>query len=93
MDNIEIDHGPAVKDRNHKKGYPFGDKYPVTIRCLKRVTSDFSWLDAGAPMSASAETEYPAWTNSYGAVSAILPDGKMLGLYPNEFEVTKWSDE
>lgn len=34
--------------------------------------------------------EYYVWVNSYGAVSAILPNGEQLGLKPDEFEVIEW---
>lgn len=86
-----VDHGPAVNDRKLDKGYPFGDKYPTTIRVKKYVRSDFAFLES-SPAHAKAGQELPAWTNSYGAVSAILPDGRMLGLYPNEFEVIEWAN-
>ena len=33
---------------------------------------------------------YFARTNKHGAVSAIMPNGKTLGLYPDEYEVVEW---
>lgn len=86
-----IDHGPAVVRRCTEKGYPFGDRYPIRVKVLRAVTSDFPWLKGSETMFADSGKEYPAWTNSYGAVSAILNDGRKLGLYPSEFEVTEWS--
>ena len=36
--------------------------------------------------------EYPVWVNSHGAVSAVLPGGHRLGLYPAEFEVVEFHE-
>ena len=46
------------------------------------------WPARGRP--AVAGEIYEAWTNSHGAVSAILPDGH-LGVKPDEFEIVEWS--
>ena len=92
-----IDHGPAVNNRvtGHKDrsfNYPerFSGRVPKTIRTTRRVTPDFPICIVKPDCIASAETEYPAWTNSHGAVCAILPNGEKLGLYPSEFEVVEW---
>lgn len=83
---------PALNWQSDKKGflYPkeFCGRVPLKIRLTKRVTSD---LPASSPeMSAEANKAYFVWVNSYGAVAAILPDGKTLGLKPKEFEVIEW---
>lgn len=36
--------------------------------------------------------EYDAECNSHGAVAAIFPDGRVLGLRPNEFEIIAWHE-
>lgn len=36
--------------------------------------------------------EYTVWVNRHGAVSAVLPGGHRLGLYPSEFEVVEFLD-
>ena len=36
--------------------------------------------------------DYPVWVNRHGAVSAVLPGGHRLGLYPSEFEVVEFHD-
>ena len=80
---------PALSCRWQDKGYPFGNRIPLTIKFTQTVRPDF-------PMSADRTAEghegdmFPAWTNSYGAVSALMPDGKLLGVKPNEFVVTEW---
>jgi hypothetical protein len=94
----KIDHGPAVHDRcrGHKKpefDYPkrFEDRVPKKVRMLRAAKTDVLFnLANGNEMSAGSGEEYFAWTNKHGAVSAILPDGKKLGLYPSEFEVIEW---
>lgn len=77
----------------HKRfgGYPYGDRVPRTVRMLVTVTSD-RILDvepAGTPEAKEGHT-YAAWTNSHGAVTAVMGDGKRLGLRPAEFEVDSW---
>lgn len=70
--------------------YPerFAKRVPRRVRVLRTVRPCFPF--SGQP--AVAGQEYLAWTNSYGAVSAILPDAN-LGLMPDEFEVVEWAGE
>lgn len=85
--------GPAQYVRETKKGYPFGNRYPVRIRMLKTARTDtLLSLAQGRQLVAKAGEEYPAWTNSFGAVSAVFLDGEKLGLYPSEFEVVEWGE-
>lgn len=80
---------PALHARG--PGYPFGDRVPKTVRLKTTVSSDAIVAFAhGYSLSTPKECCYPAWTNSYGAVSAVLADGSKLGLYPREFEVVEW---
>ncbi|SEI17012.1 DUF4406 domain-containing protein [Pseudomonas asplenii] len=84
----------------HKRfaGYPYGDQVPRTVRMLKDVTADpmpgigFAYIDGPVPF-AKQQDILPAWTNSHGALTAVLPDGRRLGLRPGEFEVDSWHDE
>ena len=100
MDMVKIDHGPAVIERcyGHKNpsfDYPerFNDRVPKTIEIVRGARSDhFATLSIGRDLIASKGETYPAWTNRHGAVSAILPCGEKLGLYPNEFKVSEWLD-
>ena len=80
---------PALKERS--KHYPkeFGDGVPRLVQVNRRVRSDVPFLDR-VPMVARPRQVYLAWTNSHGAVSAILPGGR-LGLMPHEFEVVTWA--
>lgn len=84
---MEIDHGPALREKS--KSYPkrFGGRTPKTIRMLQTVRPDMPFSKC-AP--ALAGQEYPAWTNSHGAVCAISPDGERLGVKPAEFEIVEW---
>lgn len=79
---------PALHARHIAKGYPFGDKVPKTVRLKCRVRSDFPFLNP--VVVAETGITYPAWTNSYGAVAAVFPDGRTLGLKPDEFEIVDW---
>jgi hypothetical protein len=80
---------PALHARHIDKGYPFGDRIPSKIRMIKTVASDFAFLGNVPPPCIVSEV-YPAWTNSYGAVSAVHPNGQKLGVKPDEFEVVEW---
>lgn len=93
----DIDHGPAVKHRvkghaNPDFDYPerFGDRVPKLVRTTRRVTADWPICLSKPDCVAPVGEVFPAWTNSHGAVSAILPNGEKLGLYPTEFEVVEW---
>ena len=97
---MKIDHGPAVTHRvkGHKNpdfNYPerFGDRVPKTVRTRRRVTADFPISLVKPECVAPSGQTFAAWTNSHGAVSAIMPNGERLGLYPSEFEVVEWLDQ
>jgi hypothetical protein len=88
---------PALHYRAHAKGYPFGDRVPARIRMLRRVAPcgliALSRRAADEPVNvAYFGEEYPAWTNSYGAVAAVFTDGSNLGVCPGEFEVVAWHE-
>lgn len=84
---------PALHQR--REGYPFGHRVPRTVRMLRTTTADpmpiigFGYIKGEVPRAPQGQ-EFPAWTNSLGAVSAVMPDGSKLGLRPNEFEVATW---
>lgn len=92
-----IDYGPAMMVRHADKGYPFGNKVPKRIRMKQTVTSDIipgtsiSVTDDN-PLVAVYSQTFEAWTNSYGAVAAHMPNGKKLGVKPGEFSVVEWHD-
>jgi len=69
--------------------YPWGDRVPLKVRMLKTVFPDMPFLAKADTMCQRGE-EYYCWVNSYGAVSAILPNGEQLGLKPKEFEVIEY---
>lgn len=85
---------PALHKRSNE--YPFGEKVPLTVRMLKTVTADpmpalgFAMCKNGNPPVAIIGQVLPAWTNSYGAVCVVFPDGQKLGVKPREFEVADW---
>ncbi|WP_405129344.1 hypothetical protein [Pseudomonas urmiensis] len=84
---------PALDKRS--TSYPFGDRVPRTVRMLKTVTADpmpgigLAYIKGNAPVAKAGQT-YPVWTNSHGAVTAVMEDGTRLGLRP--FEVDSWHD-
>ncbi|MCV9917760.1 hypothetical protein OIU19_03060 [Pseudomonas sp. BT-42-2] len=84
---------PALHKRSGS--YPFGDRVPRTVRMLKTVTADpmpgigLAYIKGDAPVAKAGQT-YPVWTNSHGAVTAIMEDGTRLGLRPAEFKVDTW---
>lgn len=88
---------PALHSRG--EGYPFGDKVPAKVRMLRTVTADpmpstgFVYLNGRLPPVAIIDQVLPCWTNRYGAVSAVFPDGSKLGLRPGEFEIVRWHDD
>ena len=86
---------PALHQRSDI--YPFGDRVPRTVRMLKTVTADpmpgigLAYIEGNAPVAQAGQT-YPVWTNSHGAVTAVMGGGMRLGLRPAEFEVDSWHD-
>jgi hypothetical protein len=81
--------------RNHRRGYPFGERVPKAVRIVRNVCTDFGFIDRAegrSPLIAANDETYPAWTNSYGAVAAVFPDGRNLGLCPGEFQVAEWHE-
>ncbi|MEG0634850.1 MAG: hypothetical protein RR517_20165 [Pseudomonas sp.] len=82
---------PAFHKRS--SGYPYGDRVPCSVRMLVTVTSDrIPGFEPAHTPEAKAGQTYPVWTNSFGAVVAIMDDGARLGLRPTEFEVDSWHD-
>ncbi|MBT9268535.1 DUF4406 domain-containing protein [Pseudomonas sp. MG-9] len=86
---------PALHKRS--KSYPFGERVPCTVRMVKSVTADpmpgigLAYIKGAVPV-ANQDDIYHVWTNSHGAVAAVMPDGRHLGLRPGEFEVHTWHE-
>ena len=85
---------PALTWQNPKKGkaeYParFLGRVPRKVKMAKTVISDLPFASK-SDTKAVMDEEYYVWVNSYGAVSAILPNGEQLGLMPSEFDVIDW---
>lgn len=80
----------ALRERG--QGYPWGDRVPKRIRLLTAVRADLPG-PRHSPEIASAGQIYDAFCNRYGAVSAILADGSLLGVKPDEFEIVAWHGE
>lgn len=90
---------PALQwqsDRGGRMDYPanFRGKVPLKVKVAKNVTPDLQFLKKELGVKDDTiclkDNEYYVWVNSYGAVSAILPNGERLGLLPSEFDVTEW---
>jgi len=86
---------PALRMRGDS--YPFGNRVPRTVRMLNTVTADpmpvsgSPYIKGDIPVALIDEI-FNVWTNSHGAVAAVLPNGTRLGLHPEEFEVETWHD-
>lgn len=79
-----------------RNAYParYRGRVPRKVVLAKQVKSDLPIFAQSVPgIVAEKDVEYFVWVNSYGAVSAILPNGQTLGLIPSEFDVTEWHDE
>ncbi len=81
---------PALVHRS--KDYPtrFNNRVPLKIRMLKTVTSD---IPMATDFIAVEGREYYCNVNSHGAISAILPAGKELGIKPNEAQIIQWHNK
>ncbi len=85
---------PALKEQSAKEApftYPvhWRGKVPLKVKMLQLVRPDIPFL-AKKDTVCLYDQEYYVWVNSYGAVSAILPNGELLGLKPDEFEVIEF---
>jgi hypothetical protein len=92
---------PALKWQSNRKGrsaYPanYRGKVPLKVKLAKTVKPDLMEfapiLGITKDTIALKDNEYYVWVNSYGAVSAILKNGKHLGLIPSEFDVVAWHE-
>lgn len=80
---------PALHKRS--ASYPYGDRVPRTVRMLVTATADrIPGVELSHYPEAKAGQTYRVWTNSHGAVVAVMEDGNRLGLRPAEFEVASW---
>jgi len=77
----------ALRERG--QGYPWGNRVPRRIRLLTGVRP-VALVAQQSPEIARAGQIYDAYCNRYGAVSAILADGSLLGVKPGEFEIIAW---
>ncbi len=86
---------PALHEQSgiYPKGW--GKKVPKSVRMKRTVCPDFplSAFPENKGMVACQEEEYPCWTNSHGAVAVVFPDGRKLGVRPDEFEIIEWYEE
>lgn len=80
---------PALRKRS--ASYPYGDRVPRTVRMLVTANADrIPGVELSRYPEAKAGQTYRVWTNSHGAVIAVMDDGNRLGLRPAEFEVDSW---
>ena len=84
---------PALTFRSEHYPPSWRGRVPVRIRMAKTVRPDppMTWLPENAGMAAELDRDYPCWVNSHGAVAAILPDGRHIGVKPYEFDVVEWT--
>lgn len=93
---------PALEwqsDRGGRSNYPanYRGRVPLKVKVAKKVEPDLPWLKKELGVKDDTvclkDNEYYVWVNSCGAVSAILPNGEMLGLLPSEFDVVEWHEK
>jgi hypothetical protein len=93
---------PALQwqsDRGGRNNYPanYRGRVPLKVKVAKKVEPDLPWLKKELGVKddtvCQKDNEYYVWVNSYGAVSAILPNGEKLGLLPSEFDVIEWHND
>jgi hypothetical protein len=66
-------------------------KVPLKIKMACTVKSDLPFFIKNKEgMIAYKDEEYYVWCNSHGAMSAILPNGEMLGIRSSECEIVEW---
>lgn len=87
---------PAMYRR--EAGYPFGESVPKTVRLLRTIAAGRAqglilMLRGKQHPVAAVGTILPAWTNSFGAVSVVFPDGERLFVRPYDFEVVEWHEK
>jgi hypothetical protein len=71
------------------------DRVPKRVRMLRTALPDHILAMVNPKLRGLAAVkgqDYPVWVNRHGAVSAALPGGQRLGLYPSEFEVVEFHD-
>lgn len=78
-----------ISDREDSFAYPdeWKKRVPLKVRMNQRVQSEIP-LSSG--LFVQYEVDYFVKVNSYGAVTAILKDGRLLGLKPGEFTVIEF---
>lgn len=83
---------PALRWQSDTYPERFDGRVPRRVRMLANVGDDLPWfanLIGDRVITAVCGREYDVYVNSHGAVSAVI-DGVMLGIKPNEYEVTAW---
>lgn len=85
----------ALHDRSPIYPSRFNGRVPKRVRMVDQVESEvFQYTrDPADYLVCKVNAEYDVTVNRNGAVSAILPGGKKLGLKPHEFEVVEWHGE
>ena len=82
---------PALTYQSEHYPASWHGKVPKRVRMAKTVLPDFpANLTWPADSCCDEGQECEVYTNSHGAVSARLANGKNLGLKPYEFEVIEW---
>lgn len=85
---------PALSFRSEHYPSRFEGRVPRRVRIVApHVMPDYPIALLAAEyrgLVARFGDEFDAWTNSHGAVAIIFPDGRQLGVKPDEFEVIEW---
>jgi len=79
----------ALKHQSEHYPVRYEGKVPRKVKMRMSVKSDIPF-SLGGGLFARVDQEYYVSVNSHGAVTAILPNGRMLGLKPREFKVIEF---
>lgn len=83
---------PALREQSDVYPERYNGRVPLRVKMLMDVSPDLPWyieMIKAKTVTAAAGQEYEVYVNSHGAVTAVIGN-EMLGLRPDEFEVTAW---
>ncbi len=83
---------PALHNQSDVYPERYNGRVPLRVKMLMDVGPDLPWyieMIKAKTVTAVAGQEYEVYVNSHGAVMAVIGN-EMLGLRPDEFEVTAW---
>lgn len=81
---------PALTFQSDDYPAHYNCRVPLKVVMVKDTRSDVPFMPVQDAVILLKGVSYYVWVNSHGAVAAITPEGKELGIKRNEFRVVKW---